>query len=124
VIHVDTHVLVWLWERKAKHARVLARRINGQHVSVSPAALLELQCLGEIGRFTASPADVVAGLAQSIGLTVAATSFADIVERSLTMSWTRDPFDRLIVANAAVEGVKLLTFDDRIHQHFPDALWD
>ncbi len=99
MIHIDTHILVWLWERKAKHAK-------------------------EIGRFTDAPIDVVAGLSETMGLTVSQSPFADVVQRSLTLSWTRDPFDRLIVANAMTDGARLLTFDDRIHKHFKNALWD
>lgn len=124
MIHIDTHVLVWLWERKAKYAKVLSSRIEGEQVVVSPAALLELQCIREIGRFRDSTEAVVAGLSQSLGLIVSETAFADIVQRGLSLSWTRDPFDRLIVANAATDGARLLTCDDRILKHFEDAVWD
>lgn len=124
MIHLDTHVLVWLWERKAKHAKVLARRIENAALVVSPTVLLELQFLQEIGRFTDSPSDVIAGLTETVGLTLSGAAFADIVQRSLSLTWTRDPFDRLIVGNAMVDGARLLTFDDRIHKHFKQALWD
>ena len=37
-----------------------------------------------------------------------------MVEAARTFAWTRDPFDRLIVANAIADGVKLLTADEII----------
>jgi PIN domain nuclease of toxin-antitoxin system len=36
---------------------------------------------------------------------------------------TRDPFDRLIVANALVENLPLLTFDENIRAHCSLAFW-
>ncbi len=122
MIHIDTHVLVWLWERKAKYAKLLARRIEDEVIVVSPAALVELQCIREIGRFKDSPEKVVAGLAESIGLSVSGAPFDDIAQMAMALSWTRDPFDRLIVANAITDGARLLTFDDRIHANFDGAL--
>ena len=39
------------------------------------------------------------------------------------MKWTRDPFDRLITAQAAVDDSPLLTKDDTIHTYYPKAVW-
>ena len=42
---------------------------------------------------------------------------------AMELSWTRDPFDRLIVANAITDGVRLLTVDENIQKHFQNAFW-
>ena len=39
------------------------------------------------------------------------------------MKWTRDPFDRLITAQAALDDSPLLTKDDTIHTYYPEAVW-
>ena len=39
------------------------------------------------------------------------------------MKWTRDTFDRLITAAAAVKGEILITQDKSILKNYPFALW-
>ena len=46
-----------------------------------------------------------------------------MVETARSFAWTREPFDRLIVANAMADGVRLLTADEMILRHFKDAVW-
>ena len=38
-------------------------------------------------------------------------------------SWTRDPFDRMIVAQAALREAPLLTKDRVLHEHYDRAVW-
>ncbi|MCF7950382.1 MAG: hypothetical protein K9L57_01970 [Spirochaetaceae bacterium] len=37
--------------------------------------------------------------------------------------WTRDPFDRLITAQADIQAASLLTKDGTIRTHYPKAVW-
>jgi PIN domain nuclease of toxin-antitoxin system len=46
-----------------------------------------------------------------------------VVKKSIGMKWTRDPFDRLITAHAAIDESPLLTKDDTIHTYYPGAVW-
>ena len=41
----------------------------------------------------------------------------DWFQAAMDVSWTRDPFDRLIVAHARVRGWKLATGDEAIIRH-------
>ena len=63
-------------------------------------------------------------LSDEIGLTVCDLAFALVAARARDERWTRDPFDRLIVAQAQVRGAPLLTRDDHIHRHYARAIWD
>jgi PIN domain nuclease of toxin-antitoxin system len=45
------------------------------------------------------------------------------VLQALPLSWTRDPFDRLIVAQAAVRDAPLLTKDRAIRRRYRAAVW-
>ena len=58
-----------------------------------------------------------------IGLHQSASPFAGVVEQAHTVTWTRDPFDRLIVAAAALHDAALITRDRRIREHFAAAIW-
>ena len=58
------------------------------------------QYLHEIGRILAPPTEILAELRQSIGLKESEPSLAAIVDSAPGIGWTRDTFDRLIVAEA------------------------
>jgi PIN domain nuclease of toxin-antitoxin system len=124
VVHLDTHVLVWLYagevERFPKETR---EQIERSSLAISPAAVLELEYLFGIRRIT-ERADVVIGdLSGRIGLLVDDAPFAAVVSAATTLAWTRDPFDRLIVAQAKTRDVALITADKTIRKHFPAAVW-
>ena len=122
--HLDTHVVVWLYAGQLERIPAAARqRLQQGLLLVSPMVILELTYLYEIGRTTVPGPAVVDDLKHRIGLQVADTPFQDIVLAAPTMSWTRDPFDRLIAAQATVEAAPLLTADERILDNVPGAVW-
>lgn len=84
---------------------------------------MELALLYEIERIRYTPDVILGNLNRTIGLAVDDAVMVDIVNHALAMHWTRDPFDRLIVANAALHGVTLITKDQIILENFEDALW-
>jgi PIN domain nuclease of toxin-antitoxin system len=45
------------------------------------------------------------------------------VRRASELTWTRDPFDRLIVAQAMGKNFRLLTKDAGIRRHSSLAFW-
>jgi PIN domain nuclease of toxin-antitoxin system len=125
LIHVDTHVLVWLYGGEVEELTdVGGELIETEEVFVSPMAVLELQFWYEIRRTTVTGREIVEDLASRIGLRVASTPFALIVERAASLQWTRDPFDRVIVANAIADGARLLTKDRTILKYEDGAVWD
>ena len=124
MIHLDTHVLVRLYLGQAEELGSAARRaIEVQELIVSPAAILELEFLHEIGRLRPTASTVISALGQDIGLRVSDLPFWTVVDHALKETWGRDPFDRLIVANAKASGAALITKDEKIHRHYPKALW-
>lgn len=92
-------------------------------IALSPVVIVELAYMTETGRFKADPEGVQANLENEFGITLSKAVFADVCRTSLRQTWTRDPFDRLIVANAIADGARLVTADERILEHFPDAVW-
>ena len=123
MIMLDTHIAVSLFEgnvgRLSTHAR---RKIENGPTFISPAVVMELEILHEIGRVRPRAQEIAASLLQQIDVRVASESFADIVVESLALAFTRDPFDRLIVAHAALLKAPLVTFDSELHQHYPNAM--
>jgi PIN domain nuclease of toxin-antitoxin system len=124
VIYLDTHALVWLYsgepDRLGRDAR---KAINDHEPLVSPAAILELQLLHEIGRLRPTAGKLIAALESEIGLRTCTLPFHAVASHALNEGWTRDPFDRLIVANAKAARARLATKDATIHSHFSGAVW-
>ena len=123
-VYLDTHILVWLGQdERHKLEEAACRVVEDCELVVSPAAVLELELLHEIGRLRTSASTVVETLATDIGLRVCDLPFRTVVEYAVKENWGRDPFDRLIVANAKAAGAPLLTKDARIRRHYSRAIW-
>jgi PIN domain nuclease of toxin-antitoxin system len=127
VIHLDTHVVVWLYA--GLHDRIpvgLRGKLEADTLAVSPMVRLELAFLNEIGRLTDSPAQVLEELHRSVGLAVDGTTFADVSAVACTprLAFTRDPFDRLIAAQAIAARASLATKDASLRENLDLAVWD
>lgn len=124
MIRLDTHVVVWLYtgETEQLSAGAIAALEENQPV-VSPMVQLELTYLHEIDRLRVGGADIIADLARRIGLQLSDAPLDALVETAAALTWTRDPFDRLIVADALVAGTALVTKDRAIHDQTAVALW-
>jgi PIN domain nuclease of toxin-antitoxin system len=125
LIYLDTHVVAWLYARGGNAlSPVAAEAIDGaDRVLVSPMVRLELQYLFEIGRLGGPALPVLDELAVTVGLEVCELEFDAVVRAAEGQAWTRDPFDRLIVAQAARRDAPLVTKDQTIHDHYPRAVW-
>lgn len=79
--------------------------------------------LYEIGRVSEPPSAPLSALRRGLGLQVADASLADVTQAAAPLSWTRDPFDRLIAAHAIVANAPLVTADRTIRENLPLAIW-
>jgi PIN domain nuclease of toxin-antitoxin system len=123
--HLDTHVVVWLYAGEIGRFPETARKVLDRDLLlISPAVALEVQYLHEIGRITKTARVVIEDLRDRMGLSYAEADFAAVVSKALTLSWTRDPFDRLIVAHALADDARLLTADKVMRKHVRHAFWD
>jgi len=124
IIYLDTHVLVRLYLGDADKLSPGAREaLETNEILASPAAVLELEFLHEIGRLQPNASKVTLTLAETVGLRICELSFRTVVEYALKEKWGRDPFDRLIVAHARAQDAPLVTKDERIRRHYRRTVW-
>jgi len=123
--YVDTQVAVWLAEANlAKLSQKALSMVQMADLRISPMAVLELGYLFEIRRIVVKPQEILVKLNAEIGLRVCEHPFPIIAEIALGETWTRDPFDRMIVAHAKANGVSpLLTKDELIRANYHNARW-
>ena len=104
--------------------REARRVINSSPLLISPMVAVELQYLNEIRRVRLGAKEILDKLSREIGLAVCSWPFQDVAFTALGETWTRDPFDRTIVAHAKSNGVSpLITSDEKIRTHYINAIW-
>jgi PIN domain nuclease of toxin-antitoxin system len=107
VILLDTNAVIWL-DQNHRGARRLLK--STEPLAVSPATILELHFLIEVGRVRLRSGSVGALVDDERWIVDDAPSVRWF-EGASEESWTHDPFDRLIVAHARLRRWKIATAD-------------
>lgn len=112
---LDTHVLLWLIGAPDRVPEPIRDTLSdpANVLCVSAVSALEVATKQRLGKLT------VDGLIEAWEERVADIGATELVVTSAhsrlagTMRWShRDPFDRLLVAQATIEGLTLVTVDD------------
>lgn len=119
MIYLDTHIVVWLFAGfNGKLSRETRELMNQHELFISPFVRLELEYLYETQRVTVDSTTITADLAARLGLMVCDKELNRIVSQALAFAWTRNPFDRLIVAHASLDNNMLISQDRNICNHY------
>ncbi len=108
MILLDTNALLWLHRGDSRAAALTGR---GARLYASPASMLELQFLCESGRLRLRRGASIAQLIHDEHWVLDDPSSAAWFEKATEVGWTRDPFDRLLVAHARLRKWRLATGD-------------
>ncbi len=125
ICYLDTQVVVWLCQNQLKKLTSKAKTtIEDSELLVSPMVMLELEYLFEIERTRRQPQSLIDQLAAQIGVRVCDHSFPAIIHSAVMETWTRDPFDRVIVAHARSNRyAPLVSADKKIKANYPRTVW-
>jgi PIN domain nuclease of toxin-antitoxin system len=108
---LDTHIFLWFLADSKQLSESARRRIaEADEVFVSAASIWEIAIKVGIGKLDTNIDDVVAGIEASGFEELPVLSRHAVLVASLP-AVHRDPFDRLLVAQAMYEPLKLLTKD-------------
>lgn len=125
MIFLDTHVFVWLFAGlNEKFTTKAINLLNNNDLKISPMVILETQYLYEIKRIQTPARQLYEDLHLRLGVTVANDDFSMTTQNALELSWTRDPFDRMIVAHSMGLSTPLLTADKTILENYVTAVWE
>jgi PIN domain nuclease of toxin-antitoxin system len=113
VILLDTNALIWV-DAGHRRARTLLRRRD--QLYVSPASILELQFLYEAGRIRLK-GDTMEWVLEDDRWSVDDPPATSWFLRAVDVSWTRDPFDRLLTAHAQFRRWRVATADSNLLEH-------
>jgi PIN domain nuclease of toxin-antitoxin system len=124
--YLDTHVAVRLANGDLSLVSPSAfEAMSKTDLLISPMVLLEIEYLFELKKkIKLSAEDIRRKLEFELGVRVCDFSFPEIVQVASREKWTRDPFDRLIVAHAKANGISTLISEDRkIRENYPRTVW-
>jgi len=107
---LDTHLLLWALSSPSKLPTAARKLIDDANVYVSAASIWEISIKAALGKLSADPREVLAALepAGFLELPVTGAHAARVVDLPAIH---RDPFDRLLIAQALTEPMRLLTND-------------
>ena len=106
---LDTHVLIW-WDSGARMSREATDAIReADQVYVSAVTAWEIAIKASLGRIETSRSTTVAVVESGFEELPIRLSHAEHLER--LPQHHRDPFDRMLVAQAKAEGLTLVTRD-------------
>ena len=116
VILLDTNAVLFL---SADHRRARPLKRQSGQLYFTPFALLEMQFLQEAGRGRFTSAAPVETVKQDPRWSVDDPPLEGVIARAIGLTWTRDPFDRLIAAHALYRGWRLATSDTVMIRNLP-----
>jgi PIN domain nuclease of toxin-antitoxin system len=111
---LDTHIFLWVVSGSTSLSTAARGAIEAaDEVYVSAASIWEIAIKARLGKILADPDELVAAIAASgfIELPVLASHAAAVSRLALHHN---DPFDRLLIAQAITEPLKLLTADAQL----------
>lgn len=124
-VYLDTQIVLWLAAARIKKiTKDASRAIESSDLIISPIVLVELQYLFEIGRVVKPPLAILDQLKTLLGLKLSEHPFPQVAHAAVFETWTRDPFDRIVVAQARSDGYReLISSDLAIQQNYSKTIW-
>lgn len=123
---VDTHAFLWFLSGDAKLSRAARRALDAADAEwhVSAASVWEMAIKSSLGRLTlpATAEDYIAGKIDS-GLRMLAIDWTHAAAVERLPFHHRDPFDRLLVAQAQAESLAVVTNDRVFRKYGVQVIW-
>lgn len=119
LVFLDTHVSVWLFDgltRKLSHKT--KEILESNPINISPMVKLELQYLYEIHKIKETPQTILTYLEETIDAYLSESNFQHIIDIAQSLSWTRDAFDRMLVAEAKLHDAYFVSADTLIKRNY------
>ena len=125
---LDTHVFLW-WALDDDRLSTSVRNVIGDgdnRILVSAVTAYELTLKASLGRVALpgkDPAAYVVGRLEPLGFDALSISAVHAARAAMLPLVHRDPWDRILVAQAQSEGLVILTADEVIRRYDVETIW-
>ena len=114
---LDTHIFLWYLTASRKLPKSVFKQIEiADMVFISAASIWEAGIKIKQGRLHSNTNDLITGIASSGFIELPMTATHSALAASLP-EYHRDPFDRMLIAQAISEPLRLLTVDGLLRQY-------
>jgi PIN domain nuclease of toxin-antitoxin system len=123
ILILDTHALIWALEDSPRLSPEARRAIEdtGNVVLASAASAWEISIKKALGRLQAP--DDLANAIDDAGFLKRVITFDDVDRVARLPAHHRDPFDRMLVAQALEEGAPIVSCDPLIARYQVQIVW-
>jgi len=125
---LDTCTAIWFFEGSSKIPAKTRDTLRDPRIELylSDVSILEIVIKHQLGKLPLSqpPSRILLPLAQKHLIDILPLESAAIFRLEGLPAFHRDPFDRLLVAQALHHNLVLVTPDPLIHQYPVDVAWD
>lgn len=115
-ILLDTHLFLWAVSAPTKLSAAARKQIDAAEVFVSAASIWEISIKSSIGKLDADPDELLAGV-EPAGFSMLPVTGEHAAKVAKLPPIHKDPFDRILVAQASVEPMILLTNDETLRDY-------
>jgi len=124
---LDTHTFIW-WANepeKLSEKVVAACRDSNNTLILSVVSAWEMQIKMQLGKLKISRPieELIKTQQQTNGLHVLPVELAHVLNLNNLPSHHKDPFDRLLIAQATIEGATLVSVDPAFSSYSVQLLW-
>jgi PIN domain nuclease of toxin-antitoxin system len=123
---LDAHSFIW-WDgasARLSAAAFSACKDAANQLFLSAASVWEMQIKVQAGKLTLSlPLSTIVGQQRASGVSILPIDAEHVLELANLPMAHKDPFDRLLIAQARIEGMTLVTRDPVFAQYPVATLW-
>ena len=124
---LDTHTFIW-WANEPEKLSQKAKIVCQDNIStliLSVVSVWEMQIKMQLGKLRISRPieELITAQQQTNGLQVLPIELAHVLSLSGLPPHHKDPFDRLLIAQANVEGATLVSLDPAFSSYSVNVLW-
>jgi len=112
-ILLDTHLLLWALASPSKLTKTARRMIETEEVFASVASIWEIAIKASLGKLVADPSEILAAV-EPAGFALLSIRGEHAAQVAQLPMHHRDPFDRLLVSQARIEPMRLLSNDEQL----------
>ncbi len=113
---LDTHLLLWALGSPLKLSADTRKLVDTSEVYVSAASIWEISIKAALGKLKADAAEILAAV-QPAGLSLLPITGEHAARVARLPTHHKDPFDRILLAQAVTEPMILLTNDKALERY-------